>query len=218
MNAGSGKSCSVVLYLLRHADCRPDAVKRYIGQTDYPLNEQGIRQAAGLARVLKKVPFSGIYCSDLQRSQHTASIIAGERENLVHPLPEFKEIHLGQWDGLAMEAVRSQYPEEYRKRGADLVNFRPPEGESFHDLAVRIIPHFCRLMSQANGHMLLVGHAGVNRVILCHILGMPLSHLFRLQQDYGGVNVIVGTPEEMRLAIMNSRPFSGLDREVQHRN
>lgn len=36
----------------------------------------------------------------------------------------------------------------------------------------------------------IVSHGGVNRIIICHILGMPLENLFRIEQDYGALNII----------------------------
>jgi broad specificity phosphatase PhoE len=40
------------------------------------------------------------------------------------------------------------------------------------------------------GVVAIAGHAGVNRVILCDVLGMPLANLFRIAQRPGCVNVI----------------------------
>jgi len=197
-----------MLYLLRHADCRQDAVKRYIGQIDLPLNKTGIEQALCLAREMKDIPFQWIYCSDLKRSYETAKIISGGRHDLICQIKAMREINLGQWEGLSMEEVARRFPEEYRARGNDPGNFRPPGGESFNDLTVRVIPQYMKLMKASHGNVLIVGHAGVNRVILCHILGMPLSHLFRLEQDYGGMNVIAGDVAGMKLFRMNARTFS----------
>lgn len=37
------------------------------------------------------------------------------------------------------------------------------------------------ILNQFQGkHVLLISHAGVMRIILCHILGMPLTELFKL--------------------------------------
>lgn len=36
----------------------------------------------------------------------------------------------------------------------------------------------------------IVAHGGVNRVILCHLLGIPLENIFRIEQDYAAVNII----------------------------
>ena len=36
----------------------------------------------------------------------------------------------------------------------------------------------------------IVAHGGVNRVILCNIMGLPLEHIFRIEQDNAAVNII----------------------------
>ena len=39
-------------------------------------------------------------------------------------------------------------------------------------------------------HIAIVVHGGVNRIILCHLLGIPLENIFRIDQDYGALNII----------------------------
>lgn len=191
------------VYLLRHGDSRQDNVKRYVGQTDIPLTGEGRAQAAGWRNKLAAVPLHRIFSSDLSRSYETAAIIAEGRSEPVQPLSRLREIDLGGWDGLTFEEVRRLYPFEYEKRGADMVYYRPPEGECFADVAARVIPLFEEIVRSTPGNLLIVGHSGVNKVILCHILGMPLENLFRIQQDYACLNVIDNGREGMRLRLMN---------------
>jgi probable phosphoglycerate mutase len=100
--------------------------------------------------------------------------------------------------------VRERFPREYQKRGRDLGHFHPPGGESFSDLQNRVVPAFQQIVARMQGPVLIVGHAGVNRVILCHVLGMPLGFLFRLEQPYGALSVLIcedGT--EIRVEALN---------------
>jgi probable phosphoglycerate mutase len=194
---------TTTVYLLRHGDCRQDAVKRYVGQADLPLNAEGHAQAAGWRNKLAAVPLHRIYCSDLSRSYETASVIAEGRSEPVQPLPKLREIDLGGWDGLTFDEVRRFYPSEYQKRGADLVSYRTPGGECFTDVAARVVPLFDQIVRGVTGNVLIVGHAGVNRVILCHILGMPLTNLFRIRQDYACLNVIDCGRDGMSVQGMN---------------
>jgi probable phosphoglycerate mutase len=190
MNLVATPATSRTIHLLRHGDTRRDRVKRYIGQADLPLNEAGRAQAEFWRGQLAGRQFERILCSDLVRSYETASIIAREHPAPVQALPRFREIALGAWDGLAVDEVRELYPGEYEKRGSDLVYYRPPAGECFADVAARVIPLFEEIVRTSQGDLLVVGHAGVNRVLLCHLLGMPLANLFRLGQDYACLNLI----------------------------
>ncbi|MBU1155057.1 MAG: histidine phosphatase family protein, partial [Proteobacteria bacterium] len=36
----------------------------------------------------------------------------------------------------------------------------------------------------------VIGHAGVNRVLLAKLLGMPMDRVFRLDQEYACLNLI----------------------------
>jgi len=198
-----------VVYLLRHGDSRVDEVKRYIGQSDDPLNESGRTQAEWWQRELGTIPIRRFCCSDLRRSVETARIILGDRAGEVTPLTAMREVSMGLWEGLSMEEARRRFPEEYESRGAGPASHRPPGGESFTDVRDRVLPLFETLLRVNDGPMLLVGHAGVNRVILCHLLGMPLDNLFRLGQDYGCLNIIVREKASLRVDAMNLRPWIG---------
>jgi probable phosphoglycerate mutase len=191
------------IYLLRHGDSRRDKVRRYIGQSDEPLNANGRRQALAWQQAFRDRCLSRIYCSDLVRSRETARIIAEGRGELVQPLAGLREIDLGTWDGLAVDEVRSRYPGEYRRRGEEPVAYRTPGGESFADLAERVLPLFEEIVHSLSGTVLIVGHAGVNRVILCHILALPLERLFQLGQEYGCLNIIEPGAQGFYLRGMN---------------
>jgi probable phosphoglycerate mutase len=92
-------------------------------------------------------------------------------------------------------------------RGENLESYRPPGGESFSDLASRVVPVFGSIVKNAEGgNLLIVAHAGVNRVILCHGLGMPLANLFRICQDYGCMNILELSGGSLRLKAMNILP------------
>lgn len=208
MNNNRASSRTGTIYLLRHGDSRQDEIKRYIGQADVPLNDEGRSQAACWRKELANIPMERIFCSDLSRSLETARIIAEGRSELVQPLHKLREINLGAWDGLSFEDVQRLYPSEYERRGADMVTYRTPGGECFADLAARVVPLFVEILRGSSGNLLIVGHAGANMVIICHILGMPLENLFRIRQDYGCMNIIDFDSNGMRLRKMN---LAGLD-------
>ena len=197
---------SSTIYLLRHGDCRADSVRRYIGQTDLPLNGTGRDQAAWWQERLAAIRWERIVCSDLSRSLETARIIAAGSGQLIEPLAQLREIALGDWDGLSMAELCQTSPVAFAERGADIAYHRPPGGESFADLARRVVPCLEELITGASGNLLLVGHAGVNRVYLCHLLGLPLGNLMLLPQDYGGLTILELVQGRLRLRSLNILP------------
>lgn len=197
------------IYLLRHGAIRSHAGRnRFIGQSDIPLSGEGARQARKLAENLSETPISAIFCSDLGRSLRTAEIIA--RPHRLQPCvrEELREINLGEWDGLAFDVIRRRCPEQFEERGRDMVHFRPPAGESFLDCAMRVLPVFFDIVRSASGNVVIVGHAGINRIILCRVLGIGMERLFEFNQNYGCTNLIHLGDSGFKLEVLNDAVFS----------
>ena len=178
------------IYLVRHGDIGLGHEKRYISGSDLPLSDLGKRQASLLKDLFSRVPLEGIYCSDLWRARQTAEIIGTAHQIQPIAVNALREINMGDWEGKAFSEIKANYPKEFQKRGENIAAYSPPGGESFSDCCRRVIPAFESLPMRDEPVILIVGHAGVNRVILCHVLGIPLENLFRLEQSYGCVNLI----------------------------
>ncbi len=192
------------LLLIRHGQAGDQLIKRYIGQTDTRLTSQGQRQIQALALALAGVPLERIVCSDLTRCMQTAGMLAKAHGLAPEPHAELREICLGAWEGLPMDQVKKNDPEAFAQRGRDLSGYRPPGGESFSDLLKRVLPVFSSLMAEATGPVALVSHAGVNRVILCHWLGLSVDKVFYLGQDPGCVNIVQPDSQgSIRLVALN---------------
>lgn len=176
-------SCTV--WLMRHGALAPNPERRFVGQRDLPLSELGRQQALLWRQELLDIPFAVIVSSDLSRCVETAQLVRGERDIPIVQEAAFREISLGAWEGLSPNEVEKQFPGQYAERGEDLAHFRPQGGESFADLALRVLPAFDRLISSHIGHsLLMVGHAGCNRVILAHYLAVPLQSILAIPQPY----------------------------------
>jgi alpha-ribazole phosphatase len=195
-----------MIYLLRHGETDIQEKKKYfIGQTDLPLSRKGIRQAYCRQKELSDVVFDRIYCSDLRRAYETAQILAENRQTSIHTNPGLREICLGEWEGLSMSRVRTSFPQEWQARGNNMAEYRPPGGESFADLYARVVPIFEDIVHKSGDNCLIVAHAGVNRMILCSILEMPIANLFRMGQDYAGMNIIECKDSIPKIVSMNIR-------------
>ncbi len=177
------------ILLLRHAQAGEDQTRRFVGRTDISLNEPGRAQARALSRWMAIAELSRIVCSDLERAVQTAEILAEPHQLRPEPDHRLREIDLGQWEGLSFEQIKKSDPESFEQRGRDLAGFRPPQGESFADLQSRVVPVFEEI-SESAGHVAIVGHAGVNRVLICHLLGLELKNMFCLGQDPAGLSIL----------------------------
>jgi alpha-ribazole phosphatase len=192
-----------LIYLARHGDIGLGRDKRYISHLDMPLSDLGKKQAMLLKDKFCRVPLDNIYCSDLDRSQQTADIIASAHKIVPTSRVELRELNMGAWEGELFSEIRAKYPQQFNERGENIAHYRSPEGESFSDCYKRVIPVFENLSRSDEAPILIVGHAGVNRVILCHVLGIPLDNVFRLEQSYGCLNLICKVGTEYRVKFLN---------------
>lgn len=192
------------IYLVRHGSIKVDnEQKSFIGQIDLPLSDEGLEQVSRLGEMLRKIKITSVYCSDLERSIVTAGVISAYHNVDPTVRSELREISLGDWEGLTFAEVINRYPAEFKQRGADIVNFSPHNGESFYDCSKRVIKAFEDIIMESTGNTVIAGHAGVNRLIICHVLGMPIENLFNISQDYGCLNIIFTGKSHSRLMLMN---------------
>jgi alpha-ribazole phosphatase len=181
------------VYLWRHPEARGQSEGKFWGQRDVDLNREGKSQAQWIINYMVDKKVSAVYCSDLSRTRVVADSVArtSRKRPGVTPLKELRELSLGVWEGLTFEDIRVRYPQDLERRYNDLVGFKIEGGESLGELADRVIPAFQRILEEnAEHHICIIGHGGVNRVILCRIMGAPLDNVFRIAQDHAHLNII----------------------------
>ncbi|MBI9092233.1 MAG: alpha-ribazole phosphatase [Desulfobacterium sp.] len=195
-----------MIYLLRHGEITGAATKRFIGQTDVGLARTGLDQAGFWQTYFSGIHLDQVFASPLSRTVHTAKIVSGLTREEITLVAELKEINLGEWDGKTFKEIKETFPDQWKKRGRDLTGYRPPLGESFSDLSQRILPVFQRISADNPGNILIVAHAGVNRMILCRLLKKKLEDLFAIPQAYGCLNIIDNGKKELRVQGINLVP------------
>ena len=194
-----------MIYLLRHGTLEGDISKKYIGQMNIPLNDNGFRQAESWANnfLKQQLVFDSILSSDLVRCKSSADIIASSQKLEVKTLPALREINLGDWDGKERRQIKTKFPDAWGKHGTD-PSFCPPNGESFADLQVRAVSVIEDISKSSNGkNILIVTHAGVIRCVICFILEIPLSQLFRIELNYAALCAINDQKKPLTMAYIN---------------
>lgn len=127
------------IYLIRHGETDYNRGKRLQGETDIPLNAQGIELARKTAEGLRDIPFDRIYTSPLIRAKRTAEIIRGDRRIEIIETDGLKEISFGDYEGLTILDGSYNVPDP------DFCDFfnrperyhTPPNGESIEHMRVR---------------------------------------------------------------------------------
>jgi alpha-ribazole phosphatase len=177
--------------LIRHGEIAGSGEFRYNGQADVPLTPKGFDQYRLLAERLEDAPISACYTSDLTRCMQGAEILCRNRDFQPLPIRALRELSFGDWEGMTWTELSDRFPGEWQARLSDFVTYRVPGGESLIDLRDRVLPAITEIVDRHRGEeVLVVAHGGVNRVILLDALGAPPSSMFRIEQDYGCLNII----------------------------
>jgi probable phosphoglycerate mutase len=182
------------IILARHGETPWNAEGRYQGQEDIALSPVGEAQAAALARRLDDVPITRAIASPLARARRTAEIALGTRAPMLGTDPGLMEIAHGEWEGLLAAEIRERDGERLRAWRDAPHEVLMPGGESLRHVLDRAWPTFARACEGlGDGDTLfVVAHDAVNRVLLCHVLGLPLAHLWRFRQAPTTINLLEG--------------------------
>jgi alpha-ribazole phosphatase/probable phosphoglycerate mutase len=167
------------IFLVRHGEVEGNSGpnRTFAGWGDKPLTEKGIAQARAVAERLASAPLKAVYSSDLQRARVTAEHIAAKHGLEVVADRSLREVNYGLWEGLGDRELLERWGDHWQRRVADPLNVAPPEGESYADLWKRLEPAWLNILqNHSEDSVALVGHNGSLRVLLCHLLGAPLSN------------------------------------------
>lgn len=166
-----------VIDLLRHGDV--EGGRKYRGHQDDPLSELGWQQLRNNTK--HKQDWHQIISSPLKRCAEFSLELSGKYKLPLKIEQDFKEISFGLWEGKTAEELLAEDEVRINKYWNDPVNVTPPQGEALLDFEKKVILAWNKILNQYSGqHILLLSHAGVMRIILCHILGMSLTELFKL--------------------------------------
>lgn len=112
---------------------------------DTPLSATGEEQARALGRHLATLPPDRtpgtLWCSPYLRARRTAELAAGEAGLDLRPVLDerLRDRELGILDGLTSHGVAARFPEEAARRDhVGKLYYRPPGGESWADVALRL--------------------------------------------------------------------------------
>lgn len=179
---------SKLIYLIRHAQPDyPGGKMMCLGQKkDLPLSPFGFDQAKRLGRHFESLPIEAVYTSPLLRARQTAQAVAGNRCP-IHILNDLIELHGGEWDGLTFDQLHERYP-QYFGKGRQVSC--PPGGEIDEQGLARAYAALAYVDAHTQRCAALVAHSGMNRILLCDLLGRPLDEKKKVPQDCGAFNVL----------------------------
>jgi broad specificity phosphatase PhoE len=177
------------LILARHGETSWNAEKVFRGRADVGLNELGVRQAELLAKYLSNWELEAIYSSPLKRALDTANTVARYQKATLRIAEGLTDIDFGKWQSLTEPEVRGLYPDLFDEWHNNPHKVRMPGGEGLEDVRMRAIEVVNSIISRHQGHVLLVSHRVVLKVLICHLLGLDNSHFWNIRQDVCGITI-----------------------------
>jgi alpha-ribazole phosphatase len=172
------------LDFLRHGE--PVGGRRYRGQSDDPLSDKGwaqMRSATATAR-----PWTAIVSSPLARCSAFAQWLAEETGLPMNFDDRLKEVGFGAWEGKTPEELKQEAPDCVFEFKRDPVRHRPPGAELLTDFHARVTVAYEDILAEhAGGHVLVVAHAGVIRMVICHVLGLAPAQAYCLNIASAGM-------------------------------
>jgi broad specificity phosphatase PhoE len=128
---------------------------------DVPLTEEGRRQARETGHWLaeQQAPFDAIYVSPYRRTRDTGEVVAAQLDPAPTRIIEerVREKEFGILEGLTRRGVNQLHPGEVeRRRRVGKYYYRPPGGESYPDVNLRVHSFLGTLVREHAGQRVLV--------------------------------------------------------------
>jgi alpha-ribazole phosphatase/probable phosphoglycerate mutase len=178
------------LYFLRHGQTTWNADgNRYAGATDVPLTETGIAQARKGAELIRDLNFDAVYCSGLSRALETAKLALEGRDIPIVRDPRLNEMNYGNWEGKTHAEILAESDNHWHDWVTDPDAWRPgANGELASELVGRVTAFLYDIL-QPGRTVLAVAHHTTGRLLIAHMLEMPLANYRRLQLDNASLSL-----------------------------
>lgn len=184
------------LLLLRHGQTPLSVERRYSGRGNPALTETGRAQATAAARRIGAFgDVAAVVSSPLGRARETAAPVAEALGLPVTVHEGLTETDFGAWEGLTFGEAAERDPSLHRRWLKD-TSVRPPGGESFDEVSVRIADVREDLLRDYGGStVVVVSHVTPIKTFLRYALDSGPALLYRLHLDLASLSVAEFYPD-----------------------
>lgn len=153
------------------------------GQTDVPLAATYAEEKGVITGQIQTLRFDKVFSSPLSRCRKLAADLFPQQE--IHIDERLKELHFGQWENKGWNEIffsdaGKHWMDHYLEESC-------PGGESYPEFRKRVAL-FLEELSVNTGHVVLVTHAGVIRLVKSILQNQAVEEIFEtFHPAYGGV-------------------------------
>ena len=184
------------IYYIRHGQTAWNALGRFQGSQDIPLNDLGREQAAHAGGIMKDLLSRAerdagsldYVSSPLGRARSTMEFVRGQ----LGLAPEtyalddrLREIGYGHWEGSTLAEQEASHPEIFAARQTDKWGMPPPNGESYASVQLRMRDWYEGL----TGDIVAVAHGGTARALMVALDVQTIAEAAELPIEQGAVYV-----------------------------
>jgi probable phosphomutase (TIGR03848 family) len=173
------------------------------------LNEKGRRQAGEVAQMLAPLSIEAFYASPLERALETAEPAARAAGKPVQAMDNLQEVDFGELSGRTFEELRELPIWKQVRRQPSSVEF--PGGETLLNVQRRAVAALAEICEgHPRGVVAVFSHSDTIRLMLCHILQIPLDFYPRLVIDPASVSLVLKNDKAQRILGINFPPGTPL--------
>lgn len=181
------------VYLMRHGDVEyfNAAGASVTHHHQVHLTALGQEQCRSAAAFFSTIPLDRVITSGLPRTMQTAEGVLAGRPVATSGDARLREVEPGKmsdWVGVTPEKIRQVIVEGL----AGTIGPDTPflGGETLGQATHRALEAWSDALAGEGNTLLLVAHGFINRLILSHCLGAPLTAIASMEQDTGCINLI----------------------------
>jgi len=157
----------LAITFLRHGVTGENERKQYIGWSDVPLSENGVKLLKR-AQNFQHLSAEVYVLSDLKRCLETYALLFPDSSVPLYTMEEWREMNFGEWEGRTYDELKDS--PDYQRWLADFFFVAPPGGETFRQFQFRIEKGLTQLLELCSHHRvkhaLVITHSGPIRYLL----------------------------------------------------
>ncbi|MEA4852744.1 MAG: histidine phosphatase family protein [Christensenella sp.] len=178
------------IFFLRHGQTDANKNGVFCGRPNFPLNEEGVRQACMAGERLCDTKFDAMLFGLSRRVLETAQIVRTQLHN--SPIETLgtswiRELNFGSFENLSNTEIETRFPQEWRAYMDCWQSFKFPSGDDIRKYFIRCTQFtawLCKTFSEKK--VLVVAHKGFILNCLAALHKEPLDMLFCRDIANGG--------------------------------
>jgi probable phosphoglycerate mutase len=198
------RNSKTTIILIRHGETVANKEGIFRGRADFPLNENGRKQAKLLAEDLKRFKIDILITSPLSRSVDTARAIADiqnqnsarytdEELSLLTPQVDdrFTNISLGMWEGTPHSEISEKFPQQYHRWLTEPEKLVIPGAETLDNVMNRTVAALTEIVQQYQGKTIaIISHRAVLKPLIAGILGIRKPYFWKIHLDTASYSIL----------------------------